>query len=64
MKYTTSISEWLGLITIKGIFDSGRQPSPENLPPIPAYGNKLQQSTHYHLHRHSLAEETLFIEIS
>jgi hypothetical protein len=41
MEYMTGISEWLGLISIKGIFDSERQPIVGNLSLILAYGDKL-----------------------
>jgi hypothetical protein len=41
MEYMTGMSEWLELISIKGIFDSERKSSAEILSPIPAYGDKL-----------------------
>jgi hypothetical protein len=42
MEYMTGMSEWLGLIAIKGIFDSEKQPSAGNFSPIPAYRDKLR----------------------
>jgi hypothetical protein len=41
MEYTTGMSEWMGLISIKEYFDSGLQPSAGSNLPIPAYGDKL-----------------------
>jgi hypothetical protein len=63
MAYTTGKSEWLGLLSLKEIFDSRLQPSAGSNPPIPAYGDKLRYHPYNHC-RPSLAEETLLVEIS
>jgi hypothetical protein len=41
MEYTTGKSEWLGLLSTKGIFDSRLQPSAGSNLLIPASGDKL-----------------------
>jgi hypothetical protein len=65
MKYTTDMSKWLGLISIKGIFlTQGCNQVLEATSQSQLMEISYNNITHYHPRRPSLAEETLLVDIT
>jgi hypothetical protein len=64
MEYTTGMSEWLGLISIKEYFTQGSNQVLEGTPQSQLLEISWDDITHYHPRRASLTEETLLVEIS